>query len=266
MNVKTIEISKEYNLGGNATLTAMCHSFGNGMVGDKRRGIIVVPGGGYGGVSDREAEPVALEYYNRNYNVFILKYTVAPEKIYPLVLCQLACSVDYVKRNASEFNVDKVYAVGFSAGGHLVGCIANAVGVAPSFLDGYDYKLDGVCLSYAVTDYDTHNGSFVGLLGPDHQKILKTEKWLNLTTSISEKNPPAFIWHTATDDVVDARGSMRYAMRLADLKINYELHVYREGAHGLSTMSEQINGGDVSRETNSARAWIDLSDKFFRAN
>ena len=45
---------------------------------------------------------------------------------YPEQLLELASAVDYVKKNAENFrvNADMVYAVGASAGGHLVGSLA----------------------------------------------------------------------------------------------------------------------------------------------
>ena len=44
-----------------------------------RPGIIICPGGGYGIVSEREAEPVALRFLGLGYAAFVLRYHVAPE-------------------------------------------------------------------------------------------------------------------------------------------------------------------------------------------
>ena len=40
--------------------------------------ILVLPGGGYAFTSDREAEPVALQFLARGYSAFVLRYSVAP--------------------------------------------------------------------------------------------------------------------------------------------------------------------------------------------
>ena len=43
----------------------------------KRKAILVIPGGGYGGVcSDREGEPIAMAFMPYGYNAFVLHYTV----------------------------------------------------------------------------------------------------------------------------------------------------------------------------------------------
>ena len=40
--------------------------------------MLVIPGGGYGMVSAREGEPIALSFLNKGYNSFVLTYSVAP--------------------------------------------------------------------------------------------------------------------------------------------------------------------------------------------
>lgn len=42
---------------------------------DVRAGVLVLPGGGYGMCSDREAEPVALAFVAKGYAAFVLRYT-----------------------------------------------------------------------------------------------------------------------------------------------------------------------------------------------
>ena len=41
----------------------------------KRPTIVICPGGGYRFTSDREAEPVALKFLSKGFNVVILRYT-----------------------------------------------------------------------------------------------------------------------------------------------------------------------------------------------
>lgn len=88
---------------------------------DRKRPVIVIcPGGGYTMTSDREAEPIAMQYLARGYHAVILRYSVAPAR-YPLALLQLAKSVAYLREHAEEFHIDtaKIILQGFSAGAHL---------------------------------------------------------------------------------------------------------------------------------------------------
>ena len=89
-----------------------------------RPAILVIPGGGYGGVSDREAEPVALRFLTKGYGAFVLNYSVAPVR-FPHALREAAMAMRYIRENAAELGIIKnmVAATGFSAGGHLCGTL-----------------------------------------------------------------------------------------------------------------------------------------------
>ena len=86
----------------------------------KRPVVVICPGGGYTMTSDREAEPIAMQYLAKGYHAVILRYSVEPAR-YPLALLQLAKSVAFLRENAAEFHIDtnKIVIQGFSAGGHL---------------------------------------------------------------------------------------------------------------------------------------------------
>lgn len=45
----------------------------------RRPAVIICPGGGYEYQSDRESEPIALEFLKRGYQAFILEYAVLEE-------------------------------------------------------------------------------------------------------------------------------------------------------------------------------------------
>ena len=46
----------------------------------KRPCMVVCPGGGYGMCSERESEPIALHFLPEGFNVFVLNYSVAPNR------------------------------------------------------------------------------------------------------------------------------------------------------------------------------------------
>ena len=157
----------------------------------KRPALIVVPGGGYGMVSKREGEPVAHAFLAKGFQVFILTYLTGEDVRYPEHLIEMAAAVDYVKKHADEFSVNpqEVFAVGFSAGGHLVGdlCVEHQnmqqkTGVA------LDCKLTAAGLSYPViSKINGHQGSYVNLLNgyteEAKEELLKT---LNLDEAVNE--------------------------------------------------------------------------------
>ncbi|MBR3620330.1 MAG: alpha/beta hydrolase, partial [Clostridia bacterium] len=59
------------------TLTAYIPDYSQEMAYlDKRKAILVIPGGGYYMCSDREAEPVAFAFMGKGYAAFILRYSL----------------------------------------------------------------------------------------------------------------------------------------------------------------------------------------------
>ena len=91
------------------------HTSGEVTRSRRRPAVLILPGGGYGYVSEREAEPVALRFAARGWSAFVLTYSVAPHK-FPTALRQAAMAMRWIRENAAEMEVDpgKVAAMGFS--------------------------------------------------------------------------------------------------------------------------------------------------------
>lgn len=88
--------------------------------GQKRPLLLICPGGGYELTSDREAEPVALQWNAMGFHAAVLRYSCAPA-VFPTALEELARAVALLRGRAAEFRIDpeKIIVAGFSAGGHL---------------------------------------------------------------------------------------------------------------------------------------------------
>jgi hypothetical protein len=59
-------------------------------------------------VSKREAEPVAFRFMAKGFQVFVLNYLCAPVARYPEQLLELACTVDYIRKNAEKYGLPYV--------------------------------------------------------------------------------------------------------------------------------------------------------------
>lgn len=204
--------------------------------------MIVCPGGGYVFRSDREAEPIALQYMAAGFHTAIVHYTVNPSP-YPTAVLQLAEAVRQVRRHAEEWNVNpsQIYISGFSAGGHLA-CTFGTLWNDQLFHDVMggecDWKPNAQVLSYPVVTMGdlTHKGSRLALLGENPSEEL-LEK-LSLEKSVSADTVPTFLWHTMEDVVVPVENSINYAMALRKNGVPFELHVYECGPHGLATCDD----------------------------
>ncbi len=270
MITSVIDLKKEYSLeGGSLYCMTMELPLDFPVPNWKRPAIIVVPGGGYAMVSKREADPVALAFLARGFQTFVLQYSVGGENgiSYPEQLIELGAAVDYVKRHAKELcvNGEEVFVVGFSAGGHLTGNLAvEYASVSEKAGQTLCCKPTAVGLCYPVISYkhkhvDTYNNLLYGYTDEAKAELLKT---LSLEEAVTKDTPPAFIWTTASDTVVPASNSLCYAQALYANGVDFEMHVYPDGIHGLSTCDAEIN--PVGEHLARTSKWIDDCAAFFR--
>jgi acetyl esterase/lipase len=207
--------------------------------------MLVIPGGGYSMKSAREAEPIAMRYLAAGFNAAVLWYSTAPAT-FPSALEEMAQSMALIRSHKEEWNVGKVFAVGFSAGGHLtasLGVLWNDPLLSQATgLDPESYRPDGVVLSYPVitSGEKRHDGSFRNLLGELYEDELAREQ-VSLEKQVTEDAAPAFIWHTYTDQVVPIENALLLATAYAEKKRPMELHVFPTGWHGLATVDYETN-------------------------
>ncbi len=148
-----------------------------------RPAVVVCPGGGYAFCSDREAEPVVMQFLSMGYHCFCLYYSVAPENHFPVSIWEAAKAVAIVREHSEEWLVDpeQIYICGFSAGGHLacsLGMFWNRKFVwEPLGLTAEQVRPDGMILGYPVISSGpfAHRGSFECLLRTEGQKMTAEE-------------------------------------------------------------------------------------------
>ena len=222
-----------------------------------RPAMLVIAGGGYGFVSNREKEPVALYYVAQGFDAFTLTYSINPIS-YPYQLLEGCMAMAYIRENADIYGIDNehVSAVGFSAGGHLCAMLATVCDEKEikEFL-GDKVSLcrpDAVVLSYPVITLGekTHYGTSVNISGGDEN--LKAR--LSLENRVTDKSSPAFIWTTVNDATVPCENSLYMALAYKKAGVPFELHVFENGVHGLSLATEEVNTPNAP-----VSVWKDLS-------
>ena len=231
--------------------------------------VLIFPGGGYAALStEREGVAIANAYYERGLNAFVLHYSVGPEFKYPTHLTDASAAITYIKSRAKDFgiNPDRIFTVGFSAGGHLSGSCAilhkdpevlSALGIEKG-----DNKPCGSILAYPVVSANvaTHQGSFVMLAGKPFDQLTEEEKRrLSLESNVDTDSAPVFIWHTSEDPAVPVLGSLRLAEAYYHIGRAVTLHVYPYGVHGIALANEKTSEGNSAWIQTLAEGWVDES-------
>jgi predicted esterase len=183
----------------------------------KKPALLIFPGGGYLFVSDREAEVVALQYLKEGYQCFVLKYSLGEKSVFPRPLHDAEAALSLIREHAEKWHLDpqKVAIIGFSAGAHLATMLATSGRVRPNALiAGYPafYPIPEIHYDYPLPVVD-------------------------------EKTPEAFIFHTWEDGFVPVKNAFYLAQEYQNHAIPFELHVFRDGGHGLSLGNLQVKNG-----------------------
>lgn len=267
--------------------------------GARRPGVLICPGGAYLFCSDREAEPVALRFAAMGYHAFVLRYSVYyegkpakgfsptggdmavnPKSVHPAPMRDIGKAFLLLNDRAEEWllDTDRIAICGFSAGAHNC-AMYSMYWHTPVLTEHFGrpqemFRPAAAILAYALSDYIMLSDdatrladpmakglfemsvlAFTGTREPD-RSLLET---ISPARQVSDKTPPMFIWATAGDALVPVEHSTVLATALASKKIPFEIHVFEEGAHGLS-LADQASAGARSQIDANAAKWVGLAE------
>lgn len=253
-----------------ASVTAYLLDWGEDGTRKKRPAVVICPGGGYGHLSQREGEPVAMEYLAMGYHAFVLRYTVAPGR-FPQGLLELALLVAQIREHSQEWEVDaeKIVVSGFSAGGHLACCLGvfwnREFVYGPIGRKAEEIRPDGMILCYPVitSGIYCHSGSFENLLGNEAKDQEKREL-VSLEKQAGPHTPKTFMWHTMTDETVPVQNALFFADALVQSGVNVEFHLFPSGRHGLSLAREDTCKGQEDYIEPRCQCWIRLAGEWLK--
>lgn len=204
-----------------------------------RPGVLVIPGGGYGMCSDREAEPIAFSFLAKGYAAFVLRYTVGAEKDgydFSMPMADVNEAMKIIHENADEWGIDKekIASIGFSAGGHLCAAVSTMGDIRPNAsILIYPCILDSISkiLAFPVPSLDKE---------------------------VDDKTPPAIIVASREDTCVPIINSLAYAAALEKAKIPFEMHIYEKGYHGFSLADHTVYSKAEEEYNAHLKGWLEL--------
>ncbi|MFI3207390.1 MAG: alpha/beta hydrolase [Clostridia bacterium] len=250
--------------GTEAVVTAYLHDAIDEMNGYRKEypSVIVCPGGGYQFCSQRESDPVVFEYLSKGYNVFLLIYSLKENASNFNPLKEVSSTIMKIRENAKEWNCEpeQIAVCGFSAGGHLAGSIATLWN-NETFLKYFDNKgglnkPNAVVLGYpAICNSCFTEQSPVMIV--QGEEIDEFYDFFTLEKRVTKDTAPSFIWHTYEDTVVPVKNALAFADALNENKIQFEIHIFPTGGHGMSVCTNEVNA-----QHSDNRKWVDLSVGF----
>ena len=234
--------------------------------------VLVCPGGGYVGTSDREADPIAFAYLAAGFHAGVLRYSVGPDASYPNPNTDLSVALRIIRENAERWHADpnKVAVCGFSAGGHLAAMqgvhwndpeLMRLSGCANG-----ENRPDALILAYPVITYGkyAHTDSIANLLNRFREagtpeELARMLDFVSCEKYVGPHTPPTFLFHTRLDSGVSVCNSLLFAQALAENGIDFEMHIFEQGDHGLAMSNRTTARTGAALVNEDAEAWMKLS-------
>lgn len=235
---------------------------------EKSKAVVIVPGGGYKKVSNREADPVALSYMSEGFISIVLHYTINVP--YPVPMLELASAIDYLRNNCDKYYIDKdkITLVGFSAGGHLVSSYGylyqNQKFLEETKLNKVNIKPNCIVSSYPVITMGeyTHLDSKNIITKNDDSLV----ELLSVEKNIDSNYPPTFVWTTVEDQKVSYINSLLFVEALREANVKHEFFLYPHLGHGLSVINSLLYPDEIleDKQMQEVSSWFIKSVTFIK--
>lgn len=205
--------------------------------------IIILPGGAFGYLAEKEKTPVAMTFYEKGYHVFVLNYSVAEYSAYPAPLDEVSWAIWQLRSHAQEWRLDpdKIVLMGFSAGSSVAGMSATQwnmpeVHTRIGAPDAAAIRANAVVLGYGACDTSGTIVNNPDMKNPGIWGKIVTDKTaeLDFLYYVNKDTVPMFIWQPKNDQYVPLENPIMLADALKKANVAYELHMFQDGKHGMS--------------------------------
>lgn len=180
---------------------------------EKLPGIVIIGGGSYKQLKERDTERVALTFATQAFQAYVVNYPVLENKSYAGAKTAIEQSFDYIVSHADDLqvDVDKLGIIGFSAGGQLAADYGNEANTHAKF----------VMLGYPVIKPTL-----------DEKMGIKST---DVSKTVTPNTPPTFVWGSINDGLTPFLDHIHvYAEALAKNKVPFEVHEFGTGNHGIA--------------------------------
>jgi acetyl esterase/lipase len=180
---------------------------------------------------------------NRGYVVMAINYRLAPDHKWPAQIHDCKHAVRWIREHADKYNADpdRVYAFGYSAGGHLASMLATTDkddGLEGTALEPYakhSSRIDGLIAGGSPMEFswiDEESTSLKYWL--DATRISDPEKYDQASpiSFITDDDPVAVIFHGTSDSLVPTSSPESFVERYKKANIESEMILTPDGHAG----------------------------------
>lgn len=209
-----------------------------------RPAILVVHGGAWRKGNRTQLRGYATELTKMGFACFAIDYRLAPDHKFPAQIEDCRAAVTWIRTHAGEYKLDgnRLGAIGYSAGGHLVSLLATT-GEAPSKENGnQDTRLQAVVAGGAPTDFRwfPDNGRWANFwMGGDLDTV--PEKFLNASAAafVDKGDPPIFFFNGDKDTLVPLAWTRSCFDALKMHGVKTEMHIIHGAGHMQAAVDKQ---------------------------
>lgn len=208
----------------------------------KLPGIVVIGGGSYKKLKERDTERVAITFATQAFQAYIVNYPVEEKKNYADAKAAIEQSFDYIVKHADDLQVDttELGIIGFSAGGQL----------AADYGNEKDTKAKFVMLGYPVIKPTL-----------DEKMGIKS---LDVSKTVTPNTPPTFMWGSINDGLTPFLDHVHvYAEALAKNQVPFEVHEFGTGNHGIALANKWTAIVNRDRSDKHMANWFELGIEWF---
>jgi acetyl esterase/lipase len=226
--------------------------------------MLIIPGGGYSWVVvDKEGYEGAKHFVEHGFTVYVLRYRLphqgwAAGPDTPLQDAQRAMRMIRSRAELDGIDPSKIMVMGFSAGGHVAGSLAQKFDQinAPQLdgIDGLSAKPNLTALMYPVVTMAEpfrHPKSRENMIGLNPSPA--TISAYSLETSVRADAPPLFILDAADDPAVPVENAQLLYEAARRSKVSVSLHLFEAGGHGFGLRG--IEGTSLAHWPDLVLAW-----------
>jgi acetyl esterase/lipase len=198
--------------------------------------VLVVHGGAWRSGNRQQLRTYAKELAKRGIVCFAIDYRLAPEHKFPAQIEDCREAVKWIRANATEFKVDteRLGAIGYSAGGHLV-CLLATTGEKPKEENGnVDTRIKAAVAGGAPTDFRSFpdNGKWAEYwMGGDLKTCPDLFRDASATAFVDKEDAPVFFFNGTVDKVVPIAWSQSCYEALKSIGVKTEMHTIEGAGH-----------------------------------